>query len=66
MAWGCFYEPPGIEKHAAAPKQVIAFTNENHKKHENHQKVEKSDPQGLKFMERHKNHDYGKIKTEFL
>ena len=44
-------EPPGFEKHAAAPKQVIGFTNENHK-HENHQKAEKSYPQGLKFMEK--------------
>ncbi len=59
-------EPPGFEKHAAAPKQGIGFANENHKKHENHQKAEKSYPQGLKFMEKHKNHDYGKIKTEFL
>ena len=45
-------EPPGFEKHAAAPKQGIGFANENHKKHENHQKAEKSYPQGLKFMEK--------------
>ena len=51
-----------VSKSIAAPKQVISFAKImkiiNMKIFK---KAEKSYPQGLKFMEKPKNHDYGKI-----
>ena len=51
IARGCFYEPPGLEKHAA-PKQVIAFAMKIIKNIRILKKAQKSDSQGLKFIEK--------------